>query len=110
MEIYNTWTARPSAPATAGGHVSLACSRSATQAPAVGQPAVGAAVLLSPISVMGGASGTDSKINYIGMAASLLAAGRVSVTREHQVQFQLDKVEGVKATDARGIPPRGWPV
>jgi hypothetical protein len=56
---------------------------------------------------MGGASGTDSKINYIGKAASLMAAGRVSVTREHQAQFQLDKVKGVKATDARGIPPRG---
>jgi hypothetical protein len=110
VEIDNIWTARLSAPATAGGIGLLARSSFAAQVALLGQPAAGAAVLLSPISVMDGASGTHSKINYIGKAASLMAAGRVSVSREHQARFQLDKVKGVKATDARGIPPRGRPV
>ena len=56
-----------------------------------------------------------SKINFVGMSESLLATGVAPVTGDHQVRNQLstaktNKAQGVKDTDARGIPPRGRPV
>src|SRR5215207_387585 len=106
---------RPSMPAAAGRTAWLGCSMPTAQLVAVGHPAVEIVVRTSPIYGFGGASVLSSKINFVGMSESLLATGVAPVTGDHQVQDQLstaktNKAQGVKATDARGIPPRGRPV
>jgi hypothetical protein len=107
VEIYNMY-ARPSMPAVCPTVAQGPAS--ATQAAALGMSAVAVEVRTAPIFGIAGASGTTSKINFIGMAESLTATGVVRANRGHLVVNQLDKAKGVKVTDARGIPPRGWPV
>jgi hypothetical protein len=64
------------------------------------------------VSVLGvpAAETITGKINYIGEASA-------RVSRAHQVNLVASgnqlfggAFQGVKVTDARGIPPRGWPV
>jgi hypothetical protein len=58
------------------------------------------------VSVLGAlaAETITGKINYIG-------EGSAAVSRVHQVnQLFGGAFQSVKVTDARGIPPRGWPV
>jgi len=102
-------------PAAAGWTARFGCTTPAAQLVAVGQPAVEILVRTAPAYGIDGASVLTSKINFVGMSESLLATGVVPVTGGHQVQVQLStakttKAQGVKATDARGIPPRGRPV
>jgi hypothetical protein len=108
VEKINSTFMRPSLPAAAW---QVACpSVSGAPALAAGVPAVAIEVRTAPIFGLGVASGNTSKINFIGKAESLMAAAVASAPRDHQVNYQLKAVEGVKVTDARGIPPRGWPV
>ena len=113
MKLTNTIAMRPSMPAVAGRTAWLGCTTPTAQLVAVGQPAVEIVVRTSPIYGTDGASALTSKINFVGVSESLLAAGGASVTGDHQVQLstmKTKKAQGVKATDARGIPPRGRPV
>jgi hypothetical protein len=109
VEINTMWQARPTMPAALD--LAVACAPTSAAQGYLGQSAVAIRVRTAPIFGFGVASGTTSKINYIGKAESLLATGVASVLRGHQVnQLVQAATKGVKVTDARGIPPRGWPV
>ncbi len=105
--------------------VAVACARAATLRTTAANSAQAAVLGLSAVAVRDravpgvgrtAATGRISKINFEstttgamgkGAAAPITEGLAASVTREHQLQIQIDMVKGGYA---RGVPPRGRPV